>query len=76
MDSSTDLDRPPPGWFVLDIMRKAARKSDWVALMIDVHPEDFAKGRAARQCWVRIPGKHRDPDMAKAALDEIIGTRH
>jgi hypothetical protein len=42
----TDLDRPPPGWFVLDVMRKVSRKWDWVALMIDVHPEDFAKGEA------------------------------
>jgi hypothetical protein len=76
MDSSTDLDRPPPGWFVLDIMKKTARKWDWVALMTDVHPEDLANGRTVRQCWVRIPGKHRDPDTARAALDEIMGTRH
>jgi hypothetical protein len=24
------------GWFVLDVMREKARKSDWVAIMIDV----------------------------------------
>jgi hypothetical protein len=71
-----DLEQPPPGWFVLDVMKKAARKSDWVALTIDVHPEDLAKGKPARQCWVRIPGKHRDRDTARAALDEIMGTRH
>jgi hypothetical protein len=29
------LDRPPAGWFVLDVLRKNART--WVALMIDVH---------------------------------------
>jgi hypothetical protein len=35
------LDRPAPGWFVLDVMREKSRKWDWVALMIDVDPEDL-----------------------------------
>jgi hypothetical protein len=35
------LDQPPAGWFPLDVMRKEARKWDWVALMIDVHPDDL-----------------------------------
>jgi hypothetical protein len=35
------LDRPPAGWFALDVMRKQARKWDWVALMVDVHPDDL-----------------------------------
>jgi hypothetical protein len=32
------LDRPAPGWFVLDVMREKWPKWDWVALMIDVNP--------------------------------------
>src|SRR5450756_2299991 len=37
------LDHPPPGWFVLDVMRKdmAERTRDWVALMVDVDPDDL-----------------------------------
>jgi hypothetical protein len=35
------LDRPPAGWFALDVMRKEARKWDWVVLMVDVHPDDL-----------------------------------
>jgi hypothetical protein len=35
------LDRPEPGWFLLDVMREESRKSGWVALMIDVDPEDL-----------------------------------
>jgi hypothetical protein len=35
------LDRPPAGWFVLAVMRKARRKWDWCALMIDVHPDEL-----------------------------------
>ena len=35
------LDRPPPGWFVLDVMRKESPKWDWAALMVDVHPDDL-----------------------------------
>ena len=32
---------PPPGWFALDVMKKEARGRDWVALMVDVHPDDL-----------------------------------
>jgi len=35
------LDRPPAGWHVLDVMpKKSRRQRDWVALMIDVHPDE------------------------------------
>jgi hypothetical protein len=42
------LDRPPAGLFVLDVMRRKARKRDWVALMIDVPPDEHCSKRA--QC--------------------------
>jgi hypothetical protein len=29
------LDRPPTGWFLLDVVREEARKWDWIALMIE-----------------------------------------
>jgi hypothetical protein len=32
---------PPPGWFVLDVMRRESRKWDWSALMVDVDPDDL-----------------------------------
>ncbi|MDR3423035.1 MAG: hypothetical protein P4L80_17630 [Xanthobacteraceae bacterium] len=31
----------PNGWFALDVCRESARKWDWVALMIDVDPDDL-----------------------------------
>ena len=34
------LDRPPPGWFALDVVREG-RKWDWVALMVDVEPDEL-----------------------------------
>jgi hypothetical protein len=43
--STEYLDHPPPGWFVLDVMKKESRKRDWVALMIDVDPDDFVNHR-------------------------------
>lgn len=71
------LDRPAFGWFALDVMRKEARKWNWVALMIDVDPNDYRSGdRTARQCWVRIPGKHRNKDAAWDTLQELMATRH
>jgi hypothetical protein len=37
----TEFDRPPAGWFPLDVMKKESRKWDWVALMVDVDPENL-----------------------------------
>jgi hypothetical protein len=51
-----------------------ARKWDWVALMIDVHPDDL--DRTTRSGWVRIPGKHRNKDAAWEALENLLATRH
>jgi hypothetical protein len=72
------LDQPPPGWFVLDVMRSKARSPIWVALMIDVHPEDFRAGRKPTRpsCWVRIAGKHRTRDAACGTIDDMMSTRH
>jgi hypothetical protein len=92
------LDRPPVGWFVLDVMRQGddpPRKRDWVALMVDVDPDDLSTctvdfpalfwvnpkkyrptERKARQCWVRIPGKHRSRSAAWDVLDNMMATRH
>jgi hypothetical protein len=35
------LDQPPAGWFVLDVMRQEDRGRDWVALMVDIHPDEL-----------------------------------
>jgi hypothetical protein len=44
MTAIETLDRPPVGdWFVLDVMRGKGGRSDWVALMIDVHPDDLKR---------------------------------
>jgi hypothetical protein len=73
------LDRPPPGWHTLDVARTGP-KWDWVALMIDMHPDDFKNyrrgGRTVREAWVRIPGKHRNKEAAWDALQEMLETRH
>ncbi len=72
------LDRPPPGFFVLDVLRRQARKHDWDALMIDVPPDEHCGNgrRATSSVWVRILGKHRDRDSAWDALEDMMATRH
>jgi hypothetical protein len=70
------LDRPPSGeWFVLNVMRTEWRKWDWLALMIDVHPDEL-KHRLYKSALVRIPGKHRNRDAAWDALENMLATRH
>jgi hypothetical protein len=71
------LDRPPAGWFALDVMKESRRKWDWCALMIDVHPDEYRLGnRKAGAAWVRIPCKHRSRDAACDALQDMMETRH
>jgi hypothetical protein len=42
-----------------------------------VHPKEYRPGpRKAQQGWLRIPGKHRNKDMAWDALQELLETRH
>ena len=74
------LDRPPSGWYVRDVMRIDLSRPYWAALMADVHfddaPDHARAGRRVRDCWVRIPGKHRDRDAAWEAVEEMMATRH
>lgn len=70
-------DRPPAGWFLLDIMRKSPGGDEWVALMIDVDPKLMRQYRLpSRECWVRVPGRHRGYDSAASAFDDATATRH
>ena len=35
------LDHLQPGWFALDVIRQKARQRNWVALLVDVHPDEL-----------------------------------
>jgi hypothetical protein len=76
------VERPSPGWFVFDVMRRNSSNWDWVALMVDVDPEDPRDyipppgGTARRERWMIIPGKHRNRDAAWDALEDMMTTRH
>lgn len=79
MTSEIDyLDRPPSGWFIHHVCRETGRGWAWVALMLDRDPEDddFRRWGTVRECWVRIPGKHRSWDSANTAAKDMIATRH
>jgi hypothetical protein len=42
-----------------------------------VNPKEYRPGgRAAHQCFVRIPGKHSSRDAAYDALEDMMSTRH
>jgi hypothetical protein len=63
------LDRPPTGWFVLDVMR--SRGGDWVALMVEVHPDEL------KHCLCKIaflyvhPNEYR-PDESRTARETWV----
>jgi hypothetical protein len=66
MTAIEDLDRPPPGWFVLDVMRKGSRKWDWVALMVDVHPDELKHCRCKTAFLYVHPNEYK-PDGSRTA---------
>jgi hypothetical protein len=37
------LDRLPPDWFALDVMPEKDGSRNWVALLVDVDPDDLKK---------------------------------
>jgi hypothetical protein len=75
------LDRPPRGWYVRIVVPRDDTEGcqDWTALMFDVDPnsDNYRKdGRAVRECWVRIAGKHKSHAAACEALEAMMATRH
>ena len=72
------LDRPPAGWFVLDVMQEPRKRVYWIALMIDIDPDgdDFKNHAPTRSVYVRVPGKHRNWHAAYEAIEDMLATRH
>jgi hypothetical protein len=79
MKATEYLDQPPPGWFVLDVMRRKSRSRNWAALMVDFDADDpnrVSPPPDAQDAWVLIPGKHTNRDAAWDALEDMRATRH
>jgi hypothetical protein len=73
MVAMPEVNSPPAGWFVLEVMRRERHSWHWVVLMIDVDPDEYCVGyRTARSCLVRIPGKHRSRDAAWDRFEEMV----
>jgi hypothetical protein len=42
MSATEYLDRPPPGWFALNVAKAGdTRKWDWVGFLVDVDPDEL-----------------------------------
>jgi hypothetical protein len=66
------LDRPPPGWFPLDVMKASeGRKWDWVGLMIDVHPDELKHCRC-RMAWLYVHPDDYKPDGNRTAQEAYV----
>ena len=65
------LDRPPSGWFALDVMRRDTRKWDWVALTIDVHPDDL-KYCLCKTAFLYVHPKEYKPDGNRTAHEAWV----
>jgi hypothetical protein len=62
------LDRPPVGWFALDVMRARRRKWDWCALMIDVQPDELKHCRC-KMAWLYVDPNEYRPDGNRTARE-------
>jgi hypothetical protein len=65
------LDRPPPGWFVLDVMRKESRKWDWTALMVDVDPDEL-KHCLCKTAFLYVHPNEYRPDGSRVAREAWV----
>jgi hypothetical protein len=63
------LDRPPPGWFAIDVMRRDdTGKWDWVALMVDVHPDEL-KHCLCKSAFLYVHPNDYKPDGSRTAQE-------
>jgi len=51
------LDRPPSGWFALNVARVEKRKWDWAALMVDMHPDELKQLPVQDRVSLHPPGR-------------------
>jgi hypothetical protein len=72
MTAITYLDQPPPGWFALDVVKaENSRKREWVALIVDVHPDEL------KRCLCKIaflyvhPNEYR-PDGSRTVREAWV----
>lgn len=66
MSTVETLDLPPAGWHALDVMKEHGRKPDWVALMIDVHPDDLKTCACEFPALFYVHPKTYRPGLRKA----------
>jgi hypothetical protein len=65
------VDRPPAGWFALNVMRKEKRKWDWVALMVDVSPDEL-KHRLCKIAFLYVHPNDYKPDGSRTAREAWV----
>lgn len=68
------LDRPPAGWFALDVVKISPRKKDWCALMVDTPPDQLKNCRCGIAALYIDPREHRPGDhIVREAWVKIPG---
>lgn len=71
IDNIPTLNRPPAGWHVLDVIRQTSRKWDWVALMVDVHPDEL-KHCLCKRAFVYVHLNDYKPDGTRRAKEAWV----
>ncbi len=64
------LDQPPAGWFPVDVLR-TDRRLGWVALMIDVHPDELKHCRC-KMAWIYVHPDDYKPDGNRTAQEVYV----
>ena len=65
------LDRPPSGWFALNVARVEKRKWDWAALMVDMHPDELKQLPVQDRVSLRPYNEYR-PDGSRTAREAWV----
>lgn len=72
MSKIETLDKPPAGWFPLDVMKAdESLKWDWVGLMINVHPDELKHCRCT-MAWLYVHPDDYKPDGNRTAQEAYV----
>ena len=71
------LDHPPAGWFAVNVL-PAPSRGDWVALMVDGHPDELKHCRCGVAMLYVHPNEYRPSNRtaheAWLRVDELVAT--
>jgi hypothetical protein len=69
------LDRPPAGWFPVNVARMKSRGWDWAALLTDIDPDELKDCTCESPLWLYVHPKKYRPQAGRVARARYVRVR-